>query len=421
MKKILIIACYSPLINNSAAIETLMYLKIFSDMGFKVDLITVAFEKNSIYYDEKIYNMMDKRVRLYKISAGKLFNKATEKNKSKNIKNINRGKKIIRALKKKIMIPDAYYFWTFKAYDFFKKNLIKEDYKFIFSMHEPPSSHLLALKIKRQLKIPWVTYFSDPWIKDSLRENNSYLRKLIESRLEKKVINNSDKYIFVTEENKNDFKRRYKKINENNTFIIKRAYDEEIYKEVLKKPYDKKNIRIKYIGEIFTKLRDITPFIDSIKEIKKRNNSFFEILNIEFYGNIDDENLKEKILKENLIKMKKRIGFKDAIEKIINSDILIVFGNKNSKQIPAKIYDYLGSEALILVILGDENDPLKKLCLNIENCFIVENNVLDIEKELYNIIKVLNKENISLHRRQEFSYENRKEEFIKLIKSINKD
>lgn len=421
MKKILVIACYSPLINNSAAIETLMYLKIFSGMGFKVDLITVDFKKNSIYYDEKIYSMMDTRVNLHKISAGNLFDKATKKNKSKNNKDLNRGKKIIRALKKKIMIPDAYYFWTFKAYDFFKKNLIKEDYKFIFSMHEPPSSHLLALKIKRKLKIPWVAYFSDPWIMDSSRENNSYLRKLIEKDLEKKVINNSDKYIFVTEENKNDFKKRYKKISENNSFIIKRAYDEEIYKKILKKPYDKKNIRIKYIGEIFTKLRDITPFLESIKTIKEKDIEFFKNLNIEFYGNIDEESLKEKILKEDLIRLKKRIDFNEAIENIINSDILIVFGNKNSKQIPAKIYDYLGSEGFILVILGDEKDPLRKLCLNIENCFIVENNVLDIEKELYNIIKILNKENISLHRRPEFSYENRKEEFIKLIKSINKD
>ncbi len=48
----------------------------------------------------------------------------------------------------------------------------KEKFDVIFSMHEPPSSHLCAYNIKKQYKnIPWITYWSDPWLKDSTREN----------------------------------------------------------------------------------------------------------------------------------------------------------------------------------------------------------------------------------------------------------
>ena len=41
---------------------------------------------------------------------------------------------------------------------------------------------------------------------------------------------------------------------------------------------------------------------------------------------------------------------------MLNSQVLLLFGNKNSKQIPAKVYDYFGAEGLIFVILGDENE-----------------------------------------------------------------
>ena len=49
--KILFIACYSPLINNSASIETLQYLNNLAKDN-EIDLLTVNFPENSIYYDE---------------------------------------------------------------------------------------------------------------------------------------------------------------------------------------------------------------------------------------------------------------------------------------------------------------------------------------------------------------------------------
>ena len=53
---------------------------------------------------------------------------------------------------------------------------------------------------------------------------------------------------------------------------------------------------------------------------------------------------------------------------MLNSEVLLLFGNKNSKQIPAKIYEYFGAEGKILIIYGDEKDPIRKLTENHERC-----------------------------------------------------
>jgi len=69
--KILFIACYSPLINNSAAIETLQYLnKLDNIKENEVHLLTVNFPKDSIYYDSKLFSMMNSSIKLHAIDGG---------------------------------------------------------------------------------------------------------------------------------------------------------------------------------------------------------------------------------------------------------------------------------------------------------------------------------------------------------------
>ena len=63
-----------------------------------------------------------------------------------------------------------------------------------------------------------------------------------------------------------------------------------------------------------------------------------------------------------------RIPYREALAYMLNSDVLLFFGNKNSKQIPAKIYDYFGVDGIFLLFLGDENDPIKDVVKNKDKC-----------------------------------------------------
>ena len=73
---------------------------------------------------------------------------------------------------------------------------------------------------------------------------------------------------------------------------------------------------------------------------------------------------------------------------MLNGDVLLLFGNKNSKQIPAKIYDYFGAKGRILVIYGDSNDPIKSVVENNEKCINTENTSKEIKEKIYEIIKM---------------------------------
>ena len=143
-----------------------------------------------------------------------------------------------------------------------------------------------------------------------------------------------------------------------------------------------------YTGEIFSKLRDIRPFVKAVEEIKKEDKESYDILNILFFGNIDDIESKKKMEKLEAIRVSGRIPFNEALKYMLNGDVLLLFGNKNSKQIPAKIYDYFGAKGRIFVIYGDENDPIKAIVENNNKCINTENTCDAIKEKLHEIIKM---------------------------------
>ena len=398
--KILFIACYSPLINNSASIETLQYLNNLAKIeGNEVHLLTVNFPKNSIYYDDYILSMLDKRVKMNIISGGKIFEKIMPK-KSLNteVANVSKNKKsFVKTLLKKgksiVAVPDMYFNWAKSASKYGIELVKREKFDVMFSMHEPPSSHICALKIKEEFKdLPWVTYWSDPWLKDSTRANISKARRKFEGSFEKKIVELSDRFIFVTKANRDDYVNSYN-IPREKTFIVTRGYDEKQYSEIKKTAnpnlINKEKVNFVYAGEIFSKLRDVNPFIGALNNIKENNVALYNKLNVMFFGNIDDEDIKNKLMKVENVNVSPRIPYDEALGYMLNSEVLLLFGNKNSKQIPAKIYDYFGADGLIFVILGDENDPIKDVVKNKKKCIVVNNNTQDIINGINKIASML--------------------------------
>ena len=398
--KILFIACYSPLINNSASIETLQYLNNLAKIDEnEVHLLTVNFPKNSIYYDEYILSMLNEKVKMHIISGGKIFEKIMPKkpsNKAAGNSSQNNNSFIKSMLKKGksiIAVPDMYFNWAKAASKYGIELMKKEKFDVMFSMHEPPSSHICAMKIKEEFKdLPWVTYWSDPWLKDSTRENISPVRRKYEQSFERKVVNLSDRFIFVTKANRDDYVNSYN-IPIEKTFIVTRGYDEKQYKEIKEKSnpklIEKEKINFVYAGEIFSKLRNVNPFIDALNVIKNENIDLYNKLNIMFFGNIDSDEVKNKLNAIDKVSVSPRIPYDEALGYMLNSQVLLLFGNKNSKQIPAKVYDYFGAEGLIFVILGDKNDPIKDVVKNKEKCIVVNNNVDEIVNGINKIASMI--------------------------------
>ena len=121
----------------------------------------------------------------------------------------------------------------------------------------------------------------------------------------------------------------------------------------------------------------------------------FEKIKVLFFGNIDDKSVEDRLKSVDNIKISPRIPYREAISYMLNGEVLLLFGNKNSKQIPAKIYDYFGADGRIFVILGDENDPIKDVVVNNDKCIVVNNNKDEIVKGIKSLIEIINNDGLS--------------------------
>lgn len=397
--KILFIATQLPPYNGSGNIRALNYINGIQNRGHKVDILGVKYPEDSIAYDKSLENSFNKNINIYRVNPGifyKIFYRRKAKpnvfNETMKLNLKSRVKiKLNEFIRRNLLIPDSYLQWIHPAYTEGKKLIEKEKYDYIFSIHETPSSHIAAYKLKKQYpKVNWIGYWSDPWNNDSIRKKyNSKLKTKIEERMEYTVIKNMDKFFFTTESTRKMYVNKYN-LHINKTEIVYRGYNDLYYEKLLEnknipKNIHKNKINIVYVGTIYHDLRDISPLCSALDILKNKYQKIFNKLNITFLGQFDNLKDKQKLDNFNNVKIMDHTQYKEALRYIVYAECLLLYGNKNSLQIPGKVYEYSGSKAVILTILGDENDGLKEILLPMNKGPIILNEKEQIVMAIINI------------------------------------
>ncbi|HRZ97959.1 MAG TPA: glycosyl transferase family 1, partial [Paludibacter sp.] len=123
------------------------------------------------------------------------------------------------------LIPDPRRFWIKPSVRFLVDYLQKNPVDAIISTGPPHSMHLIALGVKKALpNVKWVADFRDPWTNiDFYNELNlTCLADSIHHRLERKVVQNTDCLVTVSQGWMNGFL----KLNPKRNQVITNGYDE---------------------------------------------------------------------------------------------------------------------------------------------------------------------------------------------------
>ncbi|MED4281721.1 glycosyltransferase [Priestia megaterium] len=394
--KILVVATQLPPFNGSSNIRILNYINQLSNRGHDIDVLTVEYPKDSIAYDSNLENVFRNDINLYRVAPGVLYKLFYQRKSSSNgyISNSkksfkNKIKKTLgKIIKSYFLIPDSFVQWIYPAYKKGKDLMNKSKYDLILSIHETPSSHLVALKLKKEFAdIKWTAYWSDPWNGDPVhRLKQPRVKKIIEERLEKEVVRNVDRFLFTTQKTIDYYSEKYT-IPKEKFDIVYRGYDYASYKEISNNSYPPKKfnedkINIVHVGTIYKSLRDVRPLYDAIKKMELQNKEANDKFNFIFVGQFDSED-DEKLLKSlKSVEVIPFVPYKEALNYIVQADVLLLYGNKESTQVPGKAYEYLGSKASIFTILGDNLDELKHLMVKANKGPIIINDAGLIYDEL---------------------------------------
>ncbi|MCD6111740.1 MAG: glycosyltransferase family 4 protein [Bacteroidales bacterium] len=400
-KKVLIITYYWPPSGGAGVQRWLKFVKYLRNFGWEPIIYTpenpefpaidnslfkdipenLKIIKQPIWEPYSAYKKFLGQKKDAKINAGFL----SEKEKPKFTENISIW------IRGNFFIPDARKFWIKPSIKFLKKYLSKNPVDIIVSTGPPHSTHLIAIELKKQLNIPWLADFRDPWTNIDFYKDLK-LTKWADNKhkkLEKKVLSNADVVTTVSWHLSDDLK----KLGAKNIKVITNGFDPDDF-IINKKISESNKFLITHIGAI-NKDRNPELFWKALEEISNENKNFKKDLKIRFIGKTDYTVL-ENLKKYNLIENTEKIDYLNhvkAIEHCYESVLLFLPLNNTinaSGIMPGKTYEYLAIKKPIFCIGPTDGDCAKIIKETKAGCVVdfsdysgIKNNII----KYYNLYK----------------------------------
>jgi glycosyltransferase involved in cell wall biosynthesis len=370
MKKVLFITYYWPPSGKASLQWPLKIIKHLPSFGWTPSVLTVC-EDTFTQKDETFLKEIPADVKVFKAKSYEPFNiykKIIGKSKDEQLiasetiskKNNSFAHRLSIYLRMNLFIPDARVGWYFPAVKSGSQLLITEKFDAIVSIGPPHTTHLIAKKLSSRFNIPHIPVLIDPWVDISYYKNfkRSNLTLSIDNRLEKSVLENAAKVVFVTETMKVDYVKKYPFVREKSN-VLYWGYSEEDFEglspEMLFKERGAEEI-ILHAGNIFDH-QNPKLFWQTLKnEIDKGRK-----LKLVFIGTVSPE-IKQSIKNSGLeafTEFKGFLPYNEMLREMMKASYLLVCATE-PRHVPGKLFEYLRAQKPIIAF-GDGNTEVKKL------------------------------------------------------------
>lgn len=179
-------------------------------------------------------------------------------------------------------IPDARCGWVKPSVRYLKEYLNEHPVDAIISTGPPHSMHLIAMKLKEALGLPWIADFRDPWTEIDYY-NDLHLTAWADRkhhRLEQEVLTKADKVVTVAP----DGARRLGRLGNRNVRTIYNGFDRD---DDAQTPVNlSEQFTITYLG-VLSKIQNPSNLWQALAELIKEDSGFDKNLKINMIGQID--------------------------------------------------------------------------------------------------------------------------------------
>jgi hypothetical protein len=369
MKKLLVISYYWPPSGGAGVQRWLKFVKYLREFGWEPIIYTaenpevpaidnslladvpenIEVIKTKIWEPFSIYKRFVGRKKDDKIKAGFLSEEKAP-SKAENISVWVRGN---------LFIPDARKFWIKPSIKFLKKYLKDNPVDAMVSTGPPHSMHLIALGLKKNLGIPWLADFRDPWTNIDFYQDlmlTGFADKK-HHRLEHKILKTADMLTTVSSNWAQDFQE----LGAEQIEVITNGFDTDDFSSLLELKSDK--FEVCHLGSMN---KDRNPVIlwKVLSGFCNTVDGFKNDLKISFLGFTDysvTKNLENEGLTE-FVEMVKYLPHKEVLQRAKNADILLLPLNNTPNVngiIPGKLFEYMALEKPIFCIGDIEGDSSK--------------------------------------------------------------
>lgn len=311
----------------------------------EINIFTKTHNKNP-FHDQSFISNFEK-----KIYADRRINKEQEQEQEQTKNKQKNKKQYILKIKEKIKekLPlDASLWWAFKTRKNARAICSKVQPNIIITSAPPFGSLVVGYFLKKYYKnnIKWIIDLGDPWSFASDRKLSKPIFKIIK-KIESVLINKCDGLVLTT----NATLKKYKSLG-----ILKRQIPVLILPQGFSplSSHITINTEVKndlvYTGRFYEKIREPFELYSAVKSTNRK---------LIIAGNHQPEF--QPSLENTCITSLGNLPHEEAMKLQLSASVLIYIDNKDSTQLPGKIFEYLATYKPILCIGSSTNSPIHEI------------------------------------------------------------
>lgn len=366
MKKVLVITYYWPPSGGAGVQRWLKFVKYLREFGWEPVIYTPSNPEYPVI-DETLAGDIPTGIEVIRTPIWEpyaFYKKFTGKKSSAKVHpgllNDKKSSGLIEQLsvwiRGNLFIPDARKFWIKPSVRFLIKYLNINHIDAIVSTGPPHSMHLIALGVKKKLKLPWLADFRDPWTDIDFYKDlkiSAYADDRHKT-LELQTIKGCDAMVVVSSE----MKGNYEKMGGNNIHLITNGFDPEDMgdEQIIR---DQK-FSIAHVGSLPPN-RNPRILWQALAELSESLPKFRNDLEIKLVGKVDqsviDDLSRLKLSdKLNLIEYVSH----DKVGQLLKQSAVLLLAINNSPNakgiLTGKFFEYLAASRPILAIGPSDGD-----------------------------------------------------------------
>jgi glycosyltransferase involved in cell wall biosynthesis len=355
MFKVLVVAYYFPPMGLSGVQRTLKFVKYMKNYDWEPTVVTTG-SVGYFAHDESLHREAENtEIRIFRV-GGKEPNAMLSK--FGTIKPPRESiRKVLSRISQTIFIPDNKISWSKLAFQKVKVLLNTEHFDAVYVTVPPFSSFYHLRKLKKEFDVPIIVDYRDLWYGSYFAFYPTPVHSSLHKRMEYLSLKSADKIIVTNRKIKEKLINTYNFLTFNDVIIIPHGFDVQDFENIEPDPKPNDKMIIAYSG-IFMEYNTPKYFLQAVKKLIQERPDIASKIQLNFIGYLGKEN-KALVTKLNIEEFIHELGYvehKEAVKKIISSDILwLMVGRKRNIDaiLPGKLLEYMGSKKPIIGCVPD--------------------------------------------------------------------
>ncbi len=235
-----------------------------------------------------------------------------------------------------------------------------EQFDLVFSCSQPPVCHLLGYDVKCATGLPWVAYFSDPWVDSPFRTSTPSKVWTYNLKLEQRTVAFADRLVFPSDELRQMVLGKHAPDDLSKAEVLDHCYVPEWFElENIEKPEENGAARVLVTGSFYGP-RSALPFLETLAEIDTQVGLAGRVC-VDFYGSMSPSDQQHPLWTRvrEFARFRGSVGYLASLALMRQSDYLLLIDapvgdGTQSVFFPSKLAEYLGAGRPIIGITPDK-------------------------------------------------------------------